>query len=227
MTEATTQDVVRRQWPPYGPGSTRLLVLGWCLWLLGAWLVTLWNDSPVPSTRWMVFSALIGLMAIWPVWRLSQSEGFVPGGGRWNAIGQTLLDWVCLVAVLQVVIWPLQLTAGWSLSQAVWLDAAIAAWSGLTGLVIAWGRGWPGPGRRTLAAGLCLGLVLVEPALMLLIGGDWAWRVSPIETVWALCSPPTRFRLEPWASHVTATAVAAAVGWLGIGLWAALFAKRV
>lgn len=219
MTEATAQDVVRRQWPPYGPGSTRLLVLGWCLWLLGAWGATLWNDSPVPATRWMVFSALIGLMAIWPVWRLSISDPITSRRGRWDAMGQTLLDWACLMVVFQVVVWPLRLTAGWSLAQTWWLDASIGVWSGLTGLLIAWGRCGTTCAGRTLAMVGCLALLFAEPAVMLLIGGNWTLRVSPIETVWALCAPPTRFRVEPWVSQVTAVALAAAVGWLALGVW--------
>ena len=195
--------------PP--PAHTRPLVLGWCLWLLGAWSVALFIDSTTPAVRWMVFSVLTGLMMIWPAVRLSQmnfDEAAKHGGA------QTLLDWLCLMLVLQAVIWPLRFSAQWSFTQTWWLDSAIMGWSALTALIIAWGRRSARPWTRSVAMGGCVGLLLGEPALMILVSGHWMLKISPIQTVWALSLPPKQFVLEPWITHVVAAAAAAMIGWL-------------
>lgn len=201
--------------------SVRGLILGWCLWLLGSWGVTLAIDSSVPAGRWMVFSVMMGLMAIWPAFRLSQAnEPQVPGRLR-----LVLLDWLCMLAVFQTVVWPLRLLGAWSIRQACWLNGAVAAWSLLSGLLIAWGCGRSAGSGRTAAMVLCILLLVGEPAVMLLAGlgrpagagPGWTMRVSPVQTVWALTRPPSRFRLDPWTDHIKAAGLAAVAGWVVLG----------
>lgn len=191
-------------------GDTRVLVLSWCLWLLGAWSVSLLMDNATRAVRWMLFSSLIGLMVIWPAVRLCQLK--MPG--RSESGIPILAEWMCLNLVFQAVVWPLRVSMDWSLAQTLWLDAAFAVWSALTALVIAWGRRHDRPGPRTLAMVACVALLLAEPLVMTLSRARWPLRVSPVETIWALSNPAREFVFEPWITHVGLAALAALAGWL-------------
>jgi len=193
--------------------TVRGLALGWSLWLLGAWAVTLAIDSTVPAVRWMVYAALMGLMLIWPMLRLSQRGT--------AALAGTLLDWVCLMLVFQAVIWPLRLSGDWTMPQTWWLNATMGAWSLLTGLVIAWGRRVDRGSIRTLAMVACVGLLLGEPALRAstgIVSGD-LW-LSPLGLVWQLTESPTHYVAQRWAMPVGSAGAAALVGWGLLGWWA-------
>jgi hypothetical protein len=222
------------------------LVLGWCLWLIGTWVVlamTLgwarqtggigWN----PSFRWMVFSAMVGLMGVWPAIRLSQSPAFpapLPTddqeahfrgrGWRFPALLPVLWDWVALNVVFQAVLWPMKVLSQWSVVQSLWLVGALLAWSLLTGLVIAWGRCYPGAWMRTAAMVACVGIVLAEPVLLAvgsMVRGDVAdvqMRLSPVQTLWALAGRPAMYSPAPWAFHVVAVGAAALLGWAVLGV---------
>ena len=203
-------------------GEVRELMLGWCLWLLGAWAVTLFLDAPVPAARWMILLAAIGLMLAWPALRLSQRNG------RGGTLRITLLDWASLMIILQAVIWPLRLASGlgdplWTVGQALWLAAAMGAWSLLTGAIIAAGR-WTTSGLgRTLAMTLCVLLLVGEPLVMVLAArnGGWAFWVSPVGVLWELMGP--RYGLDYPA--IQARTVAA--GFAAVAAWAALGAVRL
>ncbi|MEM9881625.1 MAG: hypothetical protein AAF800_01755 [Planctomycetota bacterium] len=217
--------------------GVRGLVLGWTLWLLGAWGV-LWavDGWPVPALRVMVFMALIGMMGVWPAMRLGQPSG--GGGGEvsvaeWaRACRGIAVDWLALNLVFQAVVWPLRLAAGWSTGQTVWLVAAAAGWSLLTGLVVAWGRGVDRGGWRLGAMAVCVAVVVAEPLLW------WAgWEVrgaevvgalpggtmqlSPVQAVWGLTQPAgaaagaaaTR-AVADHDGQVVGVAAGAAAGWV-------------
>lgn len=205
--------------------GVRGLVLGWCLWLLGSWGVTLAVATTVPAARWMVYASMAGMLLIWPALRLSQGVWpRVAGGLPWRrrvllaAVG----DWLSLNLVFQAVIWPLQLIAGWSFTQTLWLDLGIAAWSALVSAVIAWGRQARSAHGRTLAMLLCVGLLLAEPA-MLAAGGLEAMRgvagIGPIVPIWRLTGPGEAFASAAVAPLIGSVAAAAVAGWLV--LWAA------
>ena len=69
--------------------GVRLLMLGWCIWLMGVWIVLYFTVGWTgPAFRVMVFAAVIGLMGVWPAVRLSQ-PGFATGGG-WRGAGREL-----------------------------------------------------------------------------------------------------------------------------------------
>lgn len=229
--------------------GVRVLLVGWCLWLLGAWVV-LWvvGGWTVPALRSMIFASTVGLLGLWPAVRLSQMTrrypAIAPGGmpetgdvtaREWGrACGGTLIDWVCLNLVFQIVLWPLQLAAGWQTVQTIWLAATVAAWSLLTGLLIAWGRGTDRGGWRMAAMLLCVGLVVVEPALWCLgwmsgAMGMPMMRLSPIQSLWALSSPgmvPEQAAavVMAQAPQIVSAAVAAFVGW---GVLGGLLARQV
>lgn len=198
------------------PATARNIVLLWCLWLLGSWTVTMRIDAAVPASRWMMYACITGLMIIWPLLRLSQD---LP---RRSAALIVLWDWLCLNLVFQAVIWPLQFSAGWSWWQAVWIDASIAAWSALTGFILAMGAGWRGGLQRAIAMALCLAVVLGEPLVMALLNsamdGDrsvtWSLRISPVTAIrdMTAAEPST-----PVAA-ILSVAVAAALGWVAVSL---------
>lgn len=170
-------------------------------------------DGGQAASRWMVFSCMIGLMLIWPVFRLSQNVG------RAIPAESILWDWLCLNMVLQAVIWPLHVTASWSVEQALWLIVALAGWSLLTGLLLLICSGWTSGSGRAVGAVMCLLLVLGEPVAMAALAGArlsgaWSMRVSPINTLWALTERPARV----WPMQILGVAAAAIASWLIVGL---------
>ncbi|MBB6429540.1 hypothetical protein [Algisphaera agarilytica] len=232
--------VVKASKKPRGVGL-RGLVLGWSLWLLGSWVV-LWavGGWTVPALRVMVLSGLVGMMGVWPAVRLSQptrtrrvaSAGHEVLGGDWaRACGWIAADWLALNLVFQAVIWPLQLAARWSTPQAVWLVVAVAGWSLLTGLVIAWGRGTNHPAARTWAMVVCVAVVVLEPILWwmgLMAAGPEVgvpeMRFSPLQAVWGVSAAGTEAQAQAAVAvhgfQIVTVAASAMVGW--VVLWGLL-----
>ena len=127
----------------------------------------------------MVFSCLTGVMVMWPVLRLSQNMGQAVSAGL------LLWDWLCLNMVLQAVIWPLCVTSGWTSQQALWLVAALAAWSLLSGAALLAAGCWTSVLGRVAGTLLCLLLVLGEPLLMAClacahVGSVWSMWISQV-----------------------------------------------
>jgi len=196
--------------------SPRWLVLGWCLWLLCSWAVTLWIDSPEPAVRWMLFSSMTGMLVVWPLLRLSQA-GAVRGGV--HPVG-VACDWLLLNLVFQAVVWPLMITAKWSVMQTVLLVGVAAAWSLAIGAVVAWGAMRSGAARRSLSMAGVLAILLAEPVLQGVTRGTglrWAARVSPIEALWVLTSNRIGVSgddLMRYAAQAVTIAVAGVLLWL-------------
>ncbi len=219
----------------------RVLVLGWCLWLLGSWMATMSGELSISAVRRMTVACMIGMLAVWPAIRLSQppetdlDRTMARTNPRLAIVYGVWVDWLCLFAVFQLVLWSLTIGVAWSAAQALWLDAGIAASSLLAAGVVAWGAMGHSPMRRVLATALCLALILAEPAVMWLIGelapraalGDFM-KVSPIQTLWALCEPPATWTPWPWGHHVLSTLAGAIVIWTAVVLraWWAPSAAR-
>lgn len=221
--------------------ATRGLVLLWCMWLLGSWFMTMRIKPTLPRIRLMVLAAAIGLFVLWPLLRLSQqvlryrwSDPRSEGGpavlrahpaGHGPSAGTIFADWVSLMAVFQAVLWPLPLTTGWSVEQALWLDAAMAAWSFLIAAIVALGCAADGAFRRTLAMLIVLLLLVGEPLVMWLInlnaprsgGLTWTLRISPLQAIWEMTGHPVSWDAGPWSERVIAVACAAVLAW-GIAL---------
>ena len=230
--------------------APRELMLGWCLWLIGTWLLMVWRIGFfAPVHRWMVLAAAVGLLGVWPAVRLSERglddesarrvwqdrmrrrNGHAPAdrrrrdarrGGLWVGTRWAVFtDWLLLNLVFQAVLWPMGFAARWSLEQVLWIDAAVASWSLLTGVVVAWGCSSSGAGSRWAAMLMALAVIVAEPLLLVFAswwggGGGQSWpvlRLSPLQTLWALAGEPYAFTLTPWAGQVMTVAVAAVLGW--------------
>jgi hypothetical protein len=216
------------------------LILMWCLWLLGSWLIIRYQMGMSPlemiglgqsfgprlrttDLRWLTIAAAAGLSGLWPAVRLSQG-GARPGRG---ALLQPLMDWVGLMLVWQAVLWPMHMLLPWTLAQMVWLNVAVLSWGLLMGLMIALGRAsGTAPGRGGAMAG-CLALLLAEPAVIALLdwaippfSWPWAMRISPFGMLWELTAGQAYLELDPWRGQALSFAVAAVLGWclLAIGL---------
>ena len=210
------------------------LLLAWCIWLIITWTATLATESiKVAATVMMPFSALIGLMLIWPMLRLSQ-QSEPPTAADPNARspatshyhGGILREWLQLNLVFQAVIWPLMLNAQWTVEQTAWLDVTIAAWSLLAALITDWGCRSPSGWVRMAAMIACLLLLFAEPALMGLANMvtapgqavSWTMKISPIRVVWDMTRQfggAGRFQ-----QHIPLVLAAAAAGIVGWVVWA-------
>ena len=161
----------------------------------------------------MIVSCMTGLMLMWPALRLGQNIR------RPMSAGHVLWDWLCLVLIVQVVIWPLRVSTEWTVAQVVWLDVALGGWSLATGLLLLICSGWTSGAGRTAGMLVCLLLVLGEPLLMAGltwtgICGVWPMWVSPIDTLWALTSRPVVI----WPGHILGVTAAAVAGWIVVAV---------
>ncbi len=158
--------------------------------MLASW-VLLWVQSgfTLETFRTMAFMAMIGLTGAWPALRLSQASR-QGGAAQWARSCSVLLtDWLCLNILLQTVLWPLQAAADWTVSQTLWLSLTLASTSLLIGLLIAWARGSHHAMARSGAMLACVGVVVLEPALMRFAGRVGSMRISPVQSVWTLTRP--------------------------------------
>jgi hypothetical protein len=146
----------------------RGLILLASIWLVVSWAVAIGFRAPVeassasytPGVRLMLISAAIGLIIAWPLLRLSQGRAEYP-------MKQTLLDLIVLLALVQVVIWPLRLVTPWSPARTAALDATLVAWTILAGALVASATGTQRTGPRNLAITACIAMCLAGPALAL------------------------------------------------------------
>ena len=241
-----------RRWLLPRRGASRTpqgLMLLWCLWLLATWAIAIVGNTGLPPIRWMILSAMLGLMLAWPLLRLMQDASPEQGPVRspgdasrepaplsrrpWSVMRQILRDWLALVLVFQVVVWPLRLTAMWSIGQALVLDGSVAAWSLLAGAIVAWGCTGERPARRTVAMIVIVLLLFGEPLAMAAINAQasrgqgfvWPMRVSPIETVWTATAPASDWIGGPWVERTIAAGVAAVLTWVALAV-SLLIARR-
>lgn len=212
------------------PFGLRALILVWCMWLLVSWSITLTIGATAHAVRWVVFSAALGMMGVWPAFRLGQDPigglaGYGPGESGHVRPGlrvlATWLDWLCLVLVFQVVVWPLMLVGHWSWDQTLLLDAAVASWSLLTAVLVGLGRVLPVSGARFGAMLLCMLLLVGEPAAVSFLGqgfdpvgaSGWQMRISPIQALWELTTTIRPYDPWVWWPVILSTATAGVLGW--------------
>ena len=139
------------------------------IWLVVSWAVAIGFRTPVeassasytPGVRLMLISAAIGLIIGWPLLRVSQSRAEYP-------LMQTLLDLIVLLALVQVVIWPLRLVTPWSPARTAALDATLVSWTILAGALVASATGSHRTGPRNIAIIACVAMCLVGPVLALI-----------------------------------------------------------
>ena len=157
--------------PPLQPlVLPRGLILVASVWLVASWSVAIGFRPPVeassasytPGVRLMLISAAIGLVIGWPMLRLSLDTAPYP-------IKQTVLDLVVLLALVQVVVWPLRLVTPWSPARTAALDATLVAWTVLAGAMVASAVGTRRAGPRNIAIIACMCMCLAGPSLAILM----------------------------------------------------------
>jgi hypothetical protein len=220
-----------------------MTLLAWCLWLLGSWMVARRMEYPstAMAVRLMMLAVMVGLVVLWPALRLSQDRwvpffmaggraaaGGGPAGGRTHAARRggdpwsVLSDWVGLAAVTQAVIWPFTFTAGWTLTQTLWMDAAVLSWGFLAAAMVAWGVRSSAAWARTTMMAACILFFLGEPAAMsvtqMIAGPDpalaWTMRISPLATIWHLAEPGGLWSAQPFSEHILIVAIASIIAWI-------------
>ena len=205
----------------------RGLILVASVWLIASWSVAIGFRPPVeassasytPGVRLMLISAVIGLVIGWPMLRLSLETAAYP-------IKQTVLDLVVLVALVQVVVWPLRLVTPWSPARTAALDATLVAWTVLAGAMVASAVGTQRAGPRSIAIVACLCMCLAGPTLVILglhipsLDGlsHRLLLVGPLLEVHTLSDGG---RTAPHAAEwiwISVVALAAAAAWSALGI---------
>ena len=146
----------------------RGLIFFAAVWLIASWVMTIGLRAPVqpssasytPKVRLMMLCVAIGAMIGWPLLRLSQRKPAMP-------VRQTLLDLLVIVALIQVVIWPLRLVTTWSAMRTAAIEAALLGWLLLAGAVVAAAIIADKRGPRNLA--------MIASVAMCLLGPFLAW----------------------------------------------------
>ena len=152
--------------PPQTLLLSRGLILLASLWLIVSWQIAIGVRAPVetssasytPGVRLMLMCVVIGLLIAWPLLRLSQPAHPFP-------IRRTLLDLIVLLALVQVVIWPLRLITPWSTARTAAIAASLVGWTTLAGAIVASAVGSPRAGPRNLAILACLAMCLAGPTI--------------------------------------------------------------
>jgi hypothetical protein len=209
--------------PPAAPlVLPRGLILLASLWLVTSWLLAMGVRAPVqasaasytPGVRIMMVCVAVGMMVAWPLLRLSDP----PSG---HPIRVVLLDLVVLLALFQVVLWPIRLVTAWTPARTAAIDGTLAGWTGLAAAMVAATVGSARRGPRSLAMAACVAMCVGGP-LIAWIGGLIGFepgavaRVGPLLEVHALSggkgAPPTP---EQWR-WIGLLAAANAAAWSGL-----------
>ena len=210
----------------------RGLILLASIWLIGSWIGAIGLRTPVqpsaasyePGVRLMLIGLTAGLLIAWPLLRLSQRASRLPAR-------QVALDLIVLLALVQVVIWPVRLVTTWSPLRTAALDATLAGWVLLAGAIVASATGSNRAGPRHLAMAACVGMCALAPAVAWLgvesgfVAGELAW-LSPLTAIHALGSEGgAPLRGEQWGQIAWLT-LAAAASWAMLAGFNALAARR-
>lgn len=169
---------------------SRPLLLAWAGWLLGSWVVNLWIDSPSPMStislvsivRGMLQSIVIGLVIVWPAWRLSKPR-------ERNAGVESAADMFLMLLVSQTIVWAMRMIVGWTVIQTAMVIATIVVTGAAAAQITWWGRlAKTGTGRALAMVGCAL-----------ILGGGWLWtwvtgqsvapHWSPMATLWHWADP--------------------------------------
>lgn len=208
---------------PLEAGGLRIVIIAWCVWLLGSWGLAVLADNGVPMVRWMLLSSLMGMMLVWPAARLGQEvHPHEPGRGSLQAF----LDWLAMIVVFQAVIWSLRFHAGWSVERTLWLDASFAGWTLVAACIVGWARAVPNGLIRMVGMALCIGITLAQPMRALLMPRlpetDAGYLLNPAKLVYDLTLRQNQSPLELLMPQVIVVVGAGIAGWVVIALWSRL-----
>jgi len=206
----------------------RGLLLGWSLWLLGAWAQAFVGRSAIApgpeyyqhALRTMFLVLGLGLAIVWPLARLSLAPA-----GRFRR--RAFVDFLALVAPLQIVLWPTRLLTRWPLDHILLADLMLCTWTLLLAAVVGLGLSRTSARHRTGAMALCMVLAgggplvaLFAEAAMVEGFAEWA-RWSPVSAAWHLVDEPDVVsRPREWL-RLAILAAAAGLAWVGLILWPA------
>lgn len=194
---------------------SRPLLLAWAGWLLGSWAVNLWIDSPsplstmslVPIVRGMLQSILLGLVIVWPAWRLSKAR-------QRSAGVECAADMFLLLLVSQTIIWAMRMIVGWTVIQTALIIVTVVVTGAAAAMITWWGRlARTGSGRALAMVGCAL-----------LLGGGWLWtwvtgapvaaEWSPMATLWNWADPShTHAGLADLAAQLARVSGVIALAW--------------
>ncbi|QNN22215.1 hypothetical protein HED60_07990 [Planctomycetales bacterium ZRK34] len=168
---------------------SRPLLMAWCCWLLGSWMVNLDIDAPrwisddalIPASRGMFLSMMLGVGLIWPAWRLSMPLDHDASPGL-----QTATDLISLLAIAQLVIWPLRALLGWPAVMALLIDTALIVWAGAGALCVWGGLVGRSPASRTMGMAMAAVMLTGGPMLAALTGTVEPARWSGLHVMWTV-----------------------------------------
>jgi len=151
-----------------GPALPRELIFLASLWMVGSWVVAIGIRPPLqpsassytPGVRTMLLCIMIGLAIAWPLMRVSQAPTHWP-------IRRVLLDLVALLALAQVIIWPVRLVTVWSVERTFAIAVFVAGWTALVGAVIAVSTAVPNRNALSRAMGMavCCAFCVLGPGV--------------------------------------------------------------
>ncbi len=158
-----------------------LILLG-SIWLIVSWMLSIGVQTPLrpssasytPGVAVMLLCVMIGLLIGWPLLRLSERPFAQP-------VRQVALDLLVLVALVQVVVWPLRLVTPWPPLRTAAVDATLAGWLLLVGAIVASAAGSARAGPRIAAMGACVLLCVAAPAAAMFgLAADSLGQVNPL-----------------------------------------------
>lgn len=205
----------RSETTPVHPAELpRGLVFGGSIWVAASWLVAIGVRPPLqptstaytPAARMLIVALTIGVVVAWPLARFSTASPRRP-------IAAAMLDTVTLLALTQIVLWPLRLVTSWTVPRLSILAIDLLATSVLVGGLIAL-LGWNRSGR-TLAMGGLLAWLVGPPLIGLGLSNPTAFsELSPLVRAWSLGGGgPAAPDPGTWAQTIV-------LGVVGCMLWA-------
>lgn len=136
------------------------------MWLVLSWLQSIGFPPPLnpatetyqPGVRELMIFITIGLSIAWPLYRLSGPRSDWP-------VSVVVLDLMVLLAMVQVVLWPLSLVTNWSRLRVGAIDAAMGTSTILIGAVIAVAISTSSRGVRSLSMAVVLLFAFAGPVV--------------------------------------------------------------
>ena len=164
-------------------------------------------EAFIPMVRGMLMSVAVGLMLVWPAWRLGSA-------GRRSAGRQTAIDLAAMWLVLQVVIIPLRLLADYAAARLVLMGLTIGVWGALTAIIVWVGRWSESSLWRAAAMLICAAIVFGVWPLAVVLDQPSISRASPLRTLWILAGQGADERAI--LSNLLVLAAGVVVLWLGL-----------
>lgn len=202
---------------------SRRLVMAWSAWLLISWVVCLmvspahtdaiygtlseYAERYTPAACWLLQSAVVGFGLVWPAYRLGQAR-------RSKAAVRTFRDMICILLVLQVVIWPMRMLMMWTLSQTLVLQLAFLVWVMTIGLWVYIGCRGAGAGRRILAMILCAITLFGGPMWSSVFSQVEAVQWSPLGMIWTISRAIGDSDIDMAIYQLTVIALSLAIAWV-------------